>query len=178
MLQIEYKLEENDFLEFQLFAAEKSELIVKKKRNSWLILSIASLAVTVFYIIEANNSLAIYFGVITVLILLFYPKYINWKYKRHYINHIRENYSARFGEIEQLEFHDDHLFAKDKTGEGTINNSEIVCVDETVNHFFIKVSTGVSLIIPKQELNNQNEIRNEFERLGIMINDYPNWIAK
>ncbi len=175
MLQIDYQLEENDFLEFQLFAASQSPLIAKKKRRSWLLLSLASTALTVNFIFQQGGYLAVYFGVISVIIILFYPRYINRQYKRHYIKHVRENYVNRFGTIEHLEFHDDHLFVKDKIGEGTINVSEVECVDETPNHFFLKVSTGMSIVIPKNGLNNLNEIREEFQRLGIVINNHLDW---
>ena len=175
MLQIEYQLDENDFMEFQLFAASQSPLIAKKKRRSWLLLSLASTALTINFIINQGNFLAVYFGVVSASIIMFYPRYINWQYKRHFRKHIRENYVNRFGTIEYLEFHDDHLFVRDKIGEGTINVSEVECVDETPNHFFLKVSTGMSIIIPKNGLSNLDEIREEFQRLGIVINNHLDW---
>ena len=175
MLQIDYQLEENDFLEFQLFVASQSQLIAKKKRRSWLLLSLASTALTVNFIIKQGDFLAVYFGVISAAIILFYPRYFNWRYKRLYIKHIRENYVNRFGTIEHLEFLDNHLFVKDEIGEATINVSEVECVDEIPNHFFLKVSTGMSIVIPKNGLNNLNEIREEFQRLGIVINNHLEW---
>ena len=36
-MTIEYKIEEQDFLDFQLFTASKSDRINKKKRNGWVL---------------------------------------------------------------------------------------------------------------------------------------------
>ena len=178
MLNIEYSLEENDYLEFQLFVASTSPMIVKKKRRSWILLSVVSTALTINFIVSRGDFLAVYFGLISLAIILFYPKYINWKYKRHYLKHISENYANRFGELEYIEFHDDHLYAKDKVGEGTINLSEVEFVDELKDYFFLRLSTGVSMIIPKYKIDNQDEVRNEFVRLGIEINDNLDWVSK
>ncbi len=86
-----------------------------------------------------------------------------------------ENYSKRFGQLEHLEINSDHIFARDKTGEGKINISEIENVSETQSHFFIKITTGVSLIIPKTKIKNSEEIKTQFENLKIPIIDETNW---
>ena len=119
--------------------------------------------------------MTIYFGLSALAFGLFYPKYFKWRYKIHYKTFIKENYSKRFGQKEFLEINSDHIYSKDKTGEGKINLSEIERVDETCNHFFLKISTGMSLVIPKKELESIDKLRQKFMEIGLTVNDKTNW---
>lgn len=177
-MTLEYKIDEQDFLDFQLFTASKSDRINKKKRNGWILLTIGSIVVALYFYLNENVAMTIYFGLVAIACGLFYPKYFKWKYKKHYKPYIKENYSKRFGQIEALEINNDYIFSKDKTGEGKINISEIERVDETDNHFFLKISTGLSLIIPKKELENVDELRENFKEIRLTVNNETNWTWK
>ena len=177
-MTIEYKIEEQDFLEFQLFTASKSDRINKKKRNGWVLLTAGSFIVAFYFYLNKNTAMTIYFGIVALACGLFYPKYFKWRYKKHYKAFIKENYSKRFGQIESLEINGDYIFSKDKTGEGKINLNEIERVDETDNHFFLKISTGLSLLIPKGELVNIEELREKFKEIGVIVNDETKWTWK
>ncbi|WP_167916582.1 YcxB family protein [Tamlana crocina] len=111
----------------------------------------------------------------SIISLLFYGKYYKWKLKKHYTKFVTENYAKRFGQLESLEIYPDFIFAKDKTGEGKINISEIENVSGTQNHFFIKISTGLSLIIPKARIKNSMETKSQFENMNIPVIDETNW---
>lgn len=175
---LEYKIEEQDFLDFQLFTASKSDRINKKKRNGWILLTMGSVVMALYFYLNENVAMTIYFGLVAIACGLFYPKYFRWRYKNHYKTYIQENYSKRFGQVETLEINNDWIFSKDKTGEGKINISEIERVDETNNHFFLKISTGLSMLIPKKQLENVDELRENFEEIGLTVNNETNWTWK
>jgi len=170
-MKIEYKIEENDFLDYQLFTASKSKRTMKKKRNGWILLTVASIILGIYFYFQNNIAMTIYFGLIAIICGLFYPKYFNWRYKKHYKNYIKENYQKRFGEIEIIEISKEYICSKDKTGEGKIKLKEIDEVSETKNHFLLKISTGMSLIIPKREIENLDIIKNKFDEIGLKIID-------
>jgi len=175
---LKYTLAEEDFLDFQLFIASKSERINKKKRNGWILLTVGPIVVACYFYFKENSFLAIYFGLLAILAGVFYPKYFIWRYKKHYRNYIKDNYSNRFGEQEIIEIGLDSILSSDKTGEARINLSEIERVDETSYHFFVKVSTGHSLIIPKRKLNDIKGIRSKFEKIGLSLYDEQSWVWK
>lgn len=177
-MKLEYTIHEQDFLSFQLFEASKSLRINRKKRNGWIVMTIVSLLFAYYSYSNQNNTMTIYFLVIALITGLFYPKYFIWRYKRHYKLSIKEAYSNRFGQTETLEITDDFILSKDKTGEGKINLTEVEKVNETQTHFFIKLSTGLSLIIPKAELDNTYELRSVFKKLKLQLNDETNWTWK
>ena len=174
-MKINYKIEDKDFLYFQLFTASKSERIRKNKNRGWLLLTTGSAVIAIYFFLNLNIPMTVFFGLVSAICGLFYPKYFKWRYKRHYKTHITENYSKRFGQTEMLEITDNYIFLKDKTGEGKVNLSEVEKVDETNNHFFLKISTGMSLIIPKGRIDNSDKLRTEFKRVGLTVNNEQNW---
>ena len=174
-MTLEYKINEQDFLDFQMFTASKSDRINKKKRNGWILLTVSSIVVALYFYLNQNTAMTVYFGLVAIACGLFYPRYFKWRYKKHYKTYIRENYSKRFGQVETLELDNNYIFSKDKTGEGKINLSEIERIDETRNHFFLKISTGLSLLIPKKELEGIDELREKFKAIGLAVNDETNW---
>lgn len=174
-MTIEYQINEQDFLDFQLFTASQSDRINKKKKNGWILLTVGSIIISIYFYLNQDITLSIYFGLIALACGFFYPRYFRWRYKKHYKTYIKENYSKRFGQTEYLEINSDSIYSKDKTGEGKINISEIEKVDETNKHFFLKISTGLSLIIPKDGLENSDDLRTKFESLGLIVNNMINW---
>jgi len=174
-MKIEYKIEENDFLDFQLFAASKSKRIMKKKKIERFFLTIGSLIGSIYFYLQQNITMTIYFVVIAIISVLFYPKYFNWRYKKHYKNYIKDNYQKRFGQVENIEITEEYIYSKDKTGEGKIKLKEINEVNETPNHFFLKISTGMSLIIPKREIKNIDLLKIKINKIGLNIIDELSW---
>ena len=94
---------------------------------------------------------------------------------QNHIKSIRENYEARFDQFESIEISTDFILSKDKAVEMNILISEIDKVEETKNQFFLRISTGHALIIPKQELSNPDNLKTAFKKIGLNINDETNW---
>ncbi len=177
-MTIQYTLDESDFLNFQLFTASQSKRINKKKRNGHLLLPIGAVIGAFIFFQKENISMTLYFIVVAILVGLYYPKYFIWRYKKHYRSHINEVYSNRFGLTEILTLRDTELIVSNKTGESKIHTNEIEKIDETSDHFFLKISNGNSLIIPKRELNKQMDFKNKLKEIGFSIIDRTGWSWK
>ena len=169
-MTLEFELNEQDFLDLQLFIASQSKRINKRKRNGWMFLTGCFIIVSIFFYSEYNIFLTVYFGIAAIISGLFYPKYFVWRHKKHYKTFIKENYSCRIGERDHIEINNQVIFSKNETGESTINISEIEKVDETEKHFFVKIKGGLSYIIPKYKIQNSAEVRAKFESLGFNVN--------
>jgi len=174
-MKFQYKIEAEDFLEFQLYTASKDPIVQKRKLRSWFLLPIAFSIMAVFSYMSETYYLAVYFTILAIVIALFYPKYFSWRYKKHYASFIGRNYAKRFGQPAELEITKDYILSKDKVAEGKVKLSEIEYVSETLNHFYIKISTGMSFIIPKRELDSSIDLILEFSRIGIAVQDELNW---
>lgn len=164
-MTLEYSIKEEDFLNFQLFTTSHNKRIQKRKNLVWITTPIVTGIATILAIVSKNYGIAIYFGLIAITCALFYPRYFKWRYKKHYKTYIKENYVKRFGQSAILEFRENTIYSKDLTGEGTLNVSQIEQVHETGNYFFIKISTGLSLILPKRALKNLAEVNPVREKL-------------
>ncbi len=170
-MRVEYEINESDFLAYQLFAASKSERINKKKNNTWFLLTGIAILFTINFYNKHNTVMTAYCGVVAILCGLFYPTYFIWRYKRHYKSYVNEVYAKRFGQKEILEFTDDYILSINKIGEEKINISEVEQIDETDKYFFVKISNGMHLLIPKDKIDNCDELKQVFQRLGLIIKE-------
>lgn len=171
----EYRLNEDDFLEYQLFTVSKSERMQKKKRNSRVLLTVGASGIAGYFYVNGNIGMTYYFAIIALLTSLFYPKYYKWRYRKHFLNFIRTNYANRFNEVSSIEISKNQIIAKDVSGEGRVGISEVEKVSETINHFFLLLKSGDSLIIPKAQLPNESELKSEFRSRNICIENELEW---
>ena len=177
-MTLSYKLEESDFLAFQLYNASQSESINKKRNRGWAILTLSSLLFALYFYYQNITAMVIYFGAASLLFGLFYKKYFLWRYRRHYSNHIKENYKNRVGLDIEIRITDDFILTKDKTGEGKIKISEIKEIVEIQNHIFGIISTGETIIVPKSRIRNYNEVIDKFTSLGLKTSHELDWSWK
>lgn len=87
------------------------------------------------------------------------------KYRKHYEKYLEENYKNQFGKKGVLNFEEDYIVAKDDLGEGKYKVSEIIEINEIAEYFFLKLSSGQSLIIPKQQLKSIEDFNKEIQEI-------------
>jgi len=175
-MKINYKLTNSDFLEYQLYASSKSESQNKKRKNYRFLGPIIFL-VYGFYLSNRDKNLTgiITFGIGGILWFIFYPKYIKWRYKNHFKKHVDENYKNRINKPVEIDFDENSMKAKDFTTESRINGTELKELIETKDHFFIKLATDLSLIVPKHSIENKTEFKKRVTELGAEYVDELNW---
>jgi hypothetical protein len=158
-------LDENDYLTFQLYNASRTPRIKSARTRSQVITTVTFLLLALLFYQSKNEALTIYFLILAGLALALFPLYTRWRYKQHYTRHIRDTYKQRFGEPCQLEFTPGAINTKDKTGEVSINKSEIEEINEIKGHYFFKTRSGTTLIIAKTKAEDLSKIRNEIALL-------------
>ncbi|KAA3638324.1 MAG: YcxB family protein [Bacteroidetes bacterium] len=173
-MKITFDLKSSDFLTFQLYASSQSESIQQKRRRGRIFLSLGALLVSLFFYIGNSLLLSVFFLLFAVATYVFYPRYFKKRYYQHYQKYIRDHYEARLNVEQEVEINKDHLLLKDKTGEAKILLKEVDEIIETSEHFFIKISTGVSLILPKDRVPVE-EVRTALESLELTIRDHTDW---
>ncbi|MCB0373401.1 MAG: hypothetical protein KDD31_10355, partial [Muricauda sp.] len=95
-MKIKYQLSKSDFLEHQLYGSSKSESHNRKRRNNRIIVPIIFLVYGYYLSYKRGNYVGIILSAVWgTLWFLFYPKYSKWRYKRHFENHVAENYKNR-----------------------------------------------------------------------------------
>ncbi|KZS40090.1 hypothetical protein AWE51_25480 [Aquimarina aggregata] len=154
----------------------KNQKKSKKIKNVVKLVITGILAYLGINMYTSNNLIfAIILGMLAILVFLFFDRLYRSKLKKHFSKIVRQSYNGRIGEKETIEFTSEYVITQDKTGEGKTKLSEIDKVNETKNNFFIKLTNGTSFIVPKNEPENINLIKDKLNELNISINENLDW---
>lgn len=175
-MNINYKLTYSDFLEHQLYTSSTSKLHNKKRFKARILIPIIYILLAIFTFIKNNNSsFPLILAAVAVLWFLFYPLYSKWYYKKHFKKHLKENYKNRVNIHVEIYFDADFVNAKDVTSESKIKGTEIKELIETQNHFFLKLKTNLSFIIPKYAIENPDVFKKVMANYGAAYVNELNW---
>jgi YcxB-like protein len=156
-MNLNYKLQEDDFLQLHLFSASKNPL-VKKQRIKLVFYIIVAFTILgyCFYRVDSGS---FYFFLIFAFLLLFTHifYYDKKKYVSFYKKNIKLNFQNRLGLNYNFTIDEKHIIISDPNSETKINYSSIDLMEEIGEYFFLKVITGERLIIPKRAIENQTE---------------------
>lgn len=171
----EYQLYEQDFLAFQLFTYSQKQYKKKLYKSwFWLVLAFVVCSLFLFLTVGINTISLIYMGLLLIFAVI-YPKYFKYKIEKHFLKYIRSNYQERIGQNCSIMVNELNLYLKDFVGEGTVKLSEIKHIDELPAHLFIQVSNGTTLIVPKENFKEYDELKQEFKDLGVNFKDHTKW---
>lgn len=165
-MKLEYNLNENDFLQHQLYTASKTERIKIQRRKSWIFVTLTFFIISVLFI-KNNEKLTFYsFVIIGLITLVFYPFYL----RNHYQKFIKDTYKNRFGENAVIQFLETEFLTNDSNSETKLKYSAFEEFNEIGDYFFLKLKTGGSLIIPKLKVENLNELKVEIKNIAEKYN--------
>ena len=174
-MKLEFILEEKDFVNYHLFS-------ISENKNAKKIESIGKYVLAGFFLCfglnlyNSNNiEFAIFFGILAIASILFFNKLYKSRMVKLQSKIVKNSYAKRIGEKENMEFTSDYLITEDKTGQSKIKRSEIECVNEVPNNFFIKLSNGSSFIVSKKGLVNIDQFKDECKALNITIIEHLDW---
>ncbi len=174
-MKFEYQIQEQDYLDFQLYTASKSPRFEKKQRNGRYFITLCSLITACYFTYVQDWGMVAYFGLTTAVFFLFYPWYFKWRQKVHYTKYIRRNYKNLFGRSEEMEVKGKTLELTNSTGKGQIKASELEKFIETKNHFFIQMKSGASLIIPVYKMDDAAALRSQINGMKIPVEKDMDW---
>ena len=172
--QFNYHLNSEDYLTFQLYTASHSKVVAKKRKSEWMLLWFLPLVFGLYFLTSNEYLLASYFFVVAVITYLFYSQYFKWRYKKRHLKFILTNYQEHFGAEEELTFNVDHLYLKNKTGEGKVLLDTVLSAVEIPSHLFIKLNTGTSIILPRKEVD-IDAVKSELMKLEVEIEEELDW---
>lgn len=167
MITIKLKLNKEDHVAYQLFIASQSERLIKKRKQTRFRLPIvyAVLALLMFY-----NEQVLYGSLILTFAILwyyYYPMFESNKYLKYYSSFVDENFKSKFDIETKLEFTEEEIRTFDDMGSSIIKNEQITEIDETLEYIFITHSSGMGIILPKNKIDNINEVEEWIDQLTI-----------
>lgn len=177
---ISYNVAPEDYLTYQLYMASKSKDIRNKRGRNWLLIPIIYLtfAALAFFIGKQKN-IALVFGILATLWLVLYPFYTQWMYKDKFKKAIIKNNKEIFGKKVSLKIVESNLEISDTLNTSSQKLKDIAAISEISTHIFIKLKKGSSIIIPKLELRNSDDLVKFVQILaknsGIKVNKELTW---
>jgi hypothetical protein len=147
---------EQDLLDCQLFVASKSKIVKRTRRVTFIrVTGLCFFCAIVFYI-GGDKVLMCYCIAVGIIALLFYPAYQRRFYKKHYHKFVTNKYKNLTDLDYKIQITQDTIFTTSKLGDGNIKTSQIEDITETSTYFFLKLSTGDTLTLPKRSFDAQN----------------------
>ncbi len=174
-MKFNYQLANEDFLAYQLFASTKSKLQTRNRKRAWLIIPILYVIFAILLFLTNKYTMGIGFLIFAGVWLGCYPLYSKWRYKRYFQKYITENYKSRINKNVEFFIGETSITIKDIASEGKINGAELEELIETQHHFFLKLTTGVTLIIPKHAINSIDELKKNITQMGAEYIDELQW---
>jgi hypothetical protein len=165
-MTLTYTLNQNDYLNNQLFIASLSDRVKKQRNRSRILWAIAFLSLAGIFNTKKDSFLTYYFLTFAILYILFYPYYSRWYYKRHYTKSINETFKNRFDKVSTVIIDNEQIQDIDGSGETKISVSEVENIYETLEYFFLKLKSGLTLIIPKLKIENLDSLKIELKTIA------------
>ncbi len=174
-MTLTYQLHKNDYLQLHLFNASKSASLKKRFKKAWIVWTLCFLGLSAAFYLVGNkgdiaNFLTLYFLVMAFYMLFFWPAKQKKTLKKSYEATIDDVYKNRYGHDIQLRLSADGIETSDFSGEAKLRVQNIEAITEVQTHFFIKLRTGETLIIPKSGFADITSIREELKRIASRLN--------
>ena len=179
-LKLNYNLDAEDYLNYQLFTASQSKNIRNKRKRNRVIPAI------VFFVLgiiipgfDFTETFTLIYISISVLWIFVYPIWDKRLYINHYKKHISENYQNNFDKNVEVILSTEEVFMKDGSSESKINLVELQEINEVPNAFYLKLKSSQSIILPKNKIGNLNEVKDILniikDKYSVKYNEFPDW---
>jgi len=167
-MKIEYSLSRTDYIDFQLFAATKSESIKKNRKKARIRLPIIYLILGTILLTVSDKTFAFIFYLIGILWYLLYPVLTKRRYSKYYAKYVDENFKKRFDTPIRVKFSENYetIETVDFEGESKFKTSEIEKIFEIKRFIYIKMNSGSHLIIPKYKIENIDKLKEELKLIS------------
>lgn len=158
-MELNYNLNEPDYLHFQMYYASKNETITKQRRLSRTLVLVVCALIGILFFLERNMFVGWYFVIAGFICYIFFPKYLNWFYKRIFRKNIARTYKDIVPVHIWLRFDDEKVVILDRGRTTSFSIDKIEEIIELKDYFYLRMSAIEYVLIPKEELNNEDDIR-------------------
>jgi len=180
MIELNYNLSEEDFLNLQLFQASTNEHLKKQRvKEKYRMLGIFALFTIVLFIDDSFSFYAYFFLASFVLFFVIYPWWAPWFYKRMYKRQIAQQFKEIFPYFTRVTLDEKTIDIVSPKGNSHFPITDIKSIAETGDYFYLSIGNFIVLIIPKKQLNDLNTVKDKLLRYnttaGIPYSSQLNW---
>lgn len=157
-MRIEYTLENNDFLQYQLYNASTPGIVKTRRNSTKVVVPLIYLLIGFYFFINSEYFSFIIFMIISIGWFFLYPVWERGYYIRFYTKFNIERYSDRFNKLASINFTEDKLIAKEGDVISEVPFTEVKEINEIGSQIFLKLRLGDSMIIAKDKISNLEEL--------------------
>ncbi|WP_422122376.1 YcxB family protein [Planococcus sp. X10-3] len=160
-MELNYKLTEEDYIDFNLFHAKNSKAVKKQVTIQRILVPVIYLVLAVLVSVVLDMPFLIIFIpvlIVNILWIIFYPSYFYRLIKRNATKMMREGKNEGVLGAHKMIFTEDGLREISPKGEMSISWSGIESFGEDPSGFYLYNSGLSALIIPKKELGNSEAV--------------------
>lgn len=169
-MNLEYALTEQDFLDYQMYSATKSDRINKKRQRSRMGMSLLYLSFGVFFLATQSYAFGGAFMFVSIIWYFAKPTLDKKRYENHFRGFINEQYKENFDRKVNLELTDDYIFAKEAGMESKVPVTELIEVTELKNLILIKLKKGQAVLLPKHSMERSEMLIARLKEIADKIN--------
>ncbi len=169
-MELTYSLGSSDYLTQLLYEASINKGLKRNRLKSWIIVTLVFVCLSFLFYQSNNQFLFKFFSCFTILTLFVYPFYQKNHYKRHYLKFINGHYKNRFGIQTKVVFNGTEIEMYSQVGESKMNYETLEKITEISSHFFLRITTGNTLIIHKNINVDPEKLRTEFQHIAKKTN--------
>jgi hypothetical protein len=161
-MDLRYQLTEEDYINFNLFHMKNSETIMKSVRNQRIFTPVFYLLFSVVFSFLLDIPFLVSFTpffILSVLWVLFYPKYLFGRAIRHTKKLIKEGRNESILGEHHMVLNDEGIVDKTSKGETKVTWTGINELKENDQYIYLYNSALSGYILPKREFENVEEIR-------------------
>jgi len=163
-----YIISSDNFLEYYLYMVSESRTIKRKRNILQYSFSVIYLLFGIYFFTFEKYQAGIIFTGLCIGWYILYPKLNKKSLQRFYSNYLDKNYRDRMDTKTVMTIDPESILIIDGHSQNELTIPELEKAIETVNCFFLKLKSGTSFIIPKDQIDNLL-FREEIEKLGIEI---------
>jgi YcxB-like protein len=178
-MKLEYQLLEDDYLKHLLFEDSKNGTTKKAGRKTAFMMLLAFFGIG-YILFHSERIVAYFFFGVGVFNFIVYPFYLKKHQKKQYQSYIQRIYKYTLGRVVNVCLTESQIEQNDSSGEFKFNLTELENIMETQMHFYLKMRSSGSLIIPKNKIGDQAEqVKNEMKvlanRMKVGYTEDLNW---
>ncbi|MBK5721355.1 hypothetical protein JGH11_10770 [Dysgonomonas sp. Marseille-P4677] len=164
-LQIHYTLNEEDFLNLQLYHAFKNEDFKKQRiKDKYRIIGLSLLCGLILFFDGYFSIYSYYFLGSAVLFFIVHPWWSKWFYKRLLKSKVINANKDCFPQTTTLILQDKQIDLINNKNSHTFDIHNLLNIEEIQEYFFLQISNFPPIIIPKRQIPNINLIQKQLKQ--------------
>ena len=156
-IELSYTLKEKDFLDLKMYSASQNNQINKQRKINRFAVLLLCVIFAGFYTYKGDSMVSTYFLLMGAICFILYPWYLNWLYRWTYRRQLKA--SSAFPVHVWLKIDETHVATLSEGATSTIPLDKIVEIIEMDNYFYLRKSLLEFIVIPKSELDSEDEVR-------------------